>query len=224
MIAHTDVCRELEANPEKVETFFLTQHPGIIPGLLSAQSAIEQFVSNQHISLKSVKCGSFGYGDCGVLLGDASHTMTPFHAMGMITGLEDVRIFFEDFIDPAHCDHSYNIDQGGKSFCPKGLVQKYTNHRRPDVQAMTDMSAEHFHELRIGVRSKVSRCIKSVENALHKYAPSLGWATLYWRIQFSHERFSVIRKREERQKRIIGSIIPCLILTWMFAAMVFFLF
>ena len=213
MVAHTDVCRDLEEHPGKVETFFRTSHPGIIPGLLSAESATEQFIKNQHISLKSVKCGKFGYGDSGVLLGDSSHTMTPFHAMGMITGLEDVRVFFEEFVDPSH-----RIEKG---FCPRGVVQKYSDHRRPDVQAMTDMAAEHYHELRIGVRSKANRSKKLVESVLQKYAPILDWATLYWRIQFSHERFSVVRKKEDRQKKIIKSFLPCLLLSWLLAAVVF---
>lgn len=221
MVAHKEVCRELEEHPEKVEVFFRTKHPGIIPDLLSAQSATEQFVSHQHISLKSVKCGKFGYEDSAVLLGDSSHTMTPFHAMGMITGLEDVRVFFEEFIDRAHRSPLYS-EQVGKPFCPKGVVQKYTDHRRPDVQAMTDMAAEHYHELRIGVRSRANRSKKLVESTLQKYAPVLDWATLYWRIQFSHERFYVVRKKEDRQKRIIKSLVPCFFLTSLLAAVVLF--
>lgn len=221
MVAHIDVCRELEKHPEKVEAFFRTKHPGIIPGLLSAQSATEQFISHQHISLKSVKCGKFGYEDSAVLLGDSSHTMTPFHAMGMITGLEDVRVFFEEFIDPAH--GSPLCSEGVENpFCPKGVVQSYTDHRRPDVQAMTDMAAEHYHELRIGVMSKANRSKKLLVSTLQKYAPILDWATLYWRIQFSHERFSVVRKKEDRQKKIIKSFIPCLSLIWLLAAVTFF--
>ena len=102
MIAPRDICHNLKQHPKKIERFFRARYPGIIPDLLSAESATEQFVRNQHISLKSIKCGKFGYKDSAILLGDSSHTMVPFHAMGMITGLEDVRIFFEEFIDPAH--------------------------------------------------------------------------------------------------------------------------
>ena len=211
MIAPTDVCRDLEQYPEKLEAFFHTRYPGIIPELLTAESATEQFVRHQHISLKSIKCSKFGYRDSGVLLGDSAHTMVPFHAIGMNTGLEDVRVFFEEFIDPAHHELLDN-GQGGKHFCPAGVVQKYTDHRRPDVQAMTDMALEHYHELRIGVKSKTTRAKKVIETALQRYAPILDWAPLYSRIQFSHERFSVVRKKEDRQKRIIKSFAPSLFL------------
>lgn len=221
MVAPADICRDLEQHPEKFEEYFRTRYPGIIPDLLTAESATEQFVHNQHISLRSVKCGKFGYKDSGVLLGDSSHTMVPFHAMGMITGLEDVRIFFEDFLDPTHSAPTDN-GQVESGFCPPGVVQRYTDYRRPDVQAMTDMSAEHYHELQIGVKSKASRAKKTIESALQRYAPTLDWATLYSRIQFSHERFSVVRKKEDQQKKIVKSFVPGLFVTGVLAAALLF--
>ncbi|MCJ1463252.1 hypothetical protein MMC07_001857 [Pseudocyphellaria aurata] len=212
MVAPTDICRSLERHPEEFANFFRTRFPGIIPDLLSAESVTEQFIRHQHISLKSVKCGKFGYKDTAVLLGDSAHTMLPFHAMGMITGLEDVRIFFEEFIDPAHSALADN-GHGESRFCPSGVVQRYADYRRPDVQAMTDMAAEHYHELRIGVRSKANRAKKTIESTLQRYAPMLDWATLYSRIQFSHERFSVVRKKDDRQKKIIKSFVLSLSVT-----------
>ena len=53
--------------------------------------------------------------------------MTPFYAMGMITGLEDIRLFFEDFLDPAHCKVQENGEVERK-FCPSGVTEKYTEH------------------------------------------------------------------------------------------------
>lgn len=131
--------------------------------------------------------------------------MTPFHAMGMITGLEDVRIFFEDFLDPAHRELREHGDVD-ESFCPSGVVQRYTEHRRPDVQAMTDMAAEHYHELRFGVKSRAGRMKKLLEGTLQKHFPALGWASLYSRIQFGHERFTVVRQKEDQQKKILRSL------------------
>jgi kynurenine 3-monooxygenase len=217
MVAPTDECRDLARHPEKFEAFFSSKFPGIIPDLLSAESATERFQHHQKISLKSIKCGKFGYGDSGVLLGDSSHTMTPFHAMGMITGLEDVRVFFEEFIDPAHRELNGQVDT---PFCPAGVVQRYTVHRRPDVHAMTDMAAEHYHELRIGITSKANRAKKTIESSLQRYAPALDWATMYSRIQFSHERFSVIRKKEAQQQRIIRSFLPSLFVTGLLGTLI----
>ena len=99
-------------------------------------------------------------------------------------------------------------------------IQRYRDHRRPDVQAMTDMAVEHYHKLSVGVKSSLSRTKKRIESALQICVPALDWATLYWRIQFSHERVSVIRKKDARQNRILRSFIPSLFLS-VFLATVF---
>ena len=161
MVVDDGVCKQLENEPGKLGSWFRSRYPGIIPDLLSAEEVTCQFLNHQHISLKSVKCGDFGYNDTAVLLGDSSHSMTPFHAMGMISGLEDVRVFFEDFLDPALAAWgSHGGDRKMQAFCPPGVVSRYTQHRKPDVQAMTDMAAEHYYELRINSRSPFSRSVK----------------------------------------------------------------
>ena len=206
MVVDEDICKSLEEHPEEIDSRFRSRYPGIVPDLLSADELKRQFLNHQHISLKSIKCGNFGYKDTAILLGDSSHSMTPFHAMGMISGLEDVRVFFEEFLDPAHAKASHaagSSKQDAQLFCPPGVVRQYTEHRKPDVQAMTDMAAEHYHELRINSRSLLQRSVKRVQSLLQKHLPALGFATLYWRIQFSHERFSTIQKREKQQKKAL---------------------
>ena len=161
---------------------------------MSAESAKEQFLHREHRPLVSIKCGRLGYGDSCVLLGDSSHTMVPFYGMGMNTGLEDVRIFFEEFIDPAHRAASHT------AFCPTGLTQAYTEFRLPDVQTMTDIAAEHFNELKNGVHLKTDIPRKFVESKLHKYVPALDYKPFYSRIVFGHERFSVAKRKDRIQK------------------------
>ena len=202
MIIPTEISNDLKAHPEKIEAWFRDRYPEIMPKLTSAQEMTHQFVNHQHISLKSMKCGTFGYKDSAVLLGDSSHSMTPFHAMGMITGLEDVRVFFEHFIDPAHAGRPRD-GKGGTAFCPPGTLQRYTDYRRPDVHAMTDMAEEHYYELRFGSRSRISRTVKMIQSLLQRHVPALGVATLYSRIQSTDERFSTIRTREEWQKKAL---------------------
>jgi hypothetical protein len=63
---------------------------------------------------------------------------------------------------------------------------------------MVDMAAFHYHELRIGVRSTSARTKKIVEAWLSRWAPSLNWTPTYARIQFGHERLTVIRQKDAR--------------------------
>jgi kynurenine 3-monooxygenase len=203
MICATDKVRYYEANPKEFPDYFDETFPGIVGPLLSREEIERQFVANVKIPLKSVKCGKLGYKDNAVLLGDSSHAMTPFHAMGMITGLEDVRIFFENFRDPLVAAQP----AAAANFCAPGTIQAYSDVRLPDVHAMVDMAASHYHELRIGVRSTSARTQKIVEAWLSRWAPSLDWTTTYARIQFGHERFTVIRQKDAQQGSIVSAVL-----------------
>ncbi|KAH8716370.1 Kynurenine 3-monooxygenase [Beauveria bassiana] len=201
MVCDTAKVRYYEAHPDEFAAFFDNEFPGIIPRILSAEAVTEQFLAHQKIPLKSVKCGQLGYKDCVVLLGDSSHSMTPFHAMGMMTGLEDVRIFFREFRDRA------GLGDPSKPFCTSGTVEAYSRHRLPDVHAMVDMATEHYYELRVGVRSTAARTKKVADAFLSRWVPSLDWTTLYARIQFGHERFTVVREKEAMQKKITQRVL-----------------
>jgi kynurenine 3-monooxygenase len=213
MICAKDKVRYYEAHPQELPDYFDETFPGVVDHLLSREEISRQFLANVKIPLRSVKCGKLGYKDSAVLLGDSSHAMTPFHAMGMITGLEDVHDFFEDFRDPffAAAAAAQNPPAAATTssatekpphpaqpFCAPGTIQSYSDHRLPDVHAMVDMAASHYHELRIGVRSTSARTKKIVEAWLSRWAPALDWTTTYARIQFGHERFSVVRRKDAR--------------------------
>ncbi|KAI8635440.1 kynurenine 3-monooxygenase [Xylariaceae sp. FL1651] len=208
MVCRTDIVRHYESHPAGFADFFKQQFPGIVPQLLSADEVTRQFLSHQKIPLKSVKLNRFGYRDEVLLLGDSSHTMTPFHAMGMITGLEDVRIFSEEFRGAQVPAGVGEDDQAGlRPFCPPGAVEAYTAHRVQDVNEMVDMANEHYYELRHGVRSPIARARKSWDTLLCRWMPFLGWVPLYARIQFSHDRISAIRIKEARQKNIANMMV-----------------
>ncbi|KAI0100556.1 kynurenine 3-monooxygenase [Nemania sp. FL0031] len=213
MVCRTDLVRHYESHPDGFANFFKEQFPGIVPQLLSEQEATAQFVTHQKIPLKSVKLNKFGFKNDVLLLGDSSHTMTPFHAMGMITGLEDVRIFFEDFRDQtlAPAIEDGVREKGTAPFCPENAVAAYSAYRVRDVNDMIDLTNEHYYELRHGVRSPFARARKVCDAMLSRWVPFLGWAPLYARVQFSHERFSVVRKKELWQKNIWNAVIAVLV-------------
>ncbi|KAL8993740.1 MAG: hypothetical protein Q9169_006122 [Polycauliona sp. 2 TL-2023] len=207
MVAPVEEFRRLKEHPEEIEAFFHSSYPGVIPNLLSIESAKEQFFRRDHLSLMSIKCGTIGYEDSCVLLGDSSHTMPPFYGMGMNTGLEDVRVFFEDFIDPARREAG---DSSGNIFCPKGVTKAYADYRIPDVQTMTDIAREHFEELKKGVPGPTVIARKKIESAFQKHAPSLDYVPMYSRIVFGHERFSVAVKKDARQKLLFTGVLASL--------------
>ncbi|KAI4220304.1 MAG: hypothetical protein L6R36_007716 [Xanthoria steineri] len=207
MVAPINEFRRLKEHPEELEVFFDSSYPGVIPDLMSAESVKEQFFRRDHLSLMSIKCGKIGWEDSCVLLGDSSHTMPPFYGMGMNTGLEDVRVFFEDFVDPAHRENVYSSIN---TFCPKGVTKAYTDYRIPDVQAMTDIASDHFEELKEGVPGPAVIARKRVESELQKHVPGLDYVPMYSRIVFGHERFSVALKKDAQQKILFAGILASL--------------
>lgn len=80
------------------------------------------------------------------------------------------------------------------------------DYRRPDVQAMVDMSHNHYRELRYGVRSPLSRARKTFDALLCRYLPVLDWTSSYARVQFGNERLSVVEKKEKKQDNFITEI------------------
>lgn len=205
MVCATDTVRYYEDHPYEFAAWFKNEFAGIVPDLLSEQQLTDQFIAHQKIPLKSIKLNKLGYKDNAVLLGDSSHTMTPFHAMGMITGLEDVHVFFKKFRDPAVAQLEFRLGDEKKlpPFCPKGTVASYTEFRLPDVHTMVDLAHEHYAELRHGVRSPVKRARKVFDAALGKHVPALDWTTMYARIQFGNDRFSNVVRKEKKQENIV---------------------
>lgn len=67
---------------------------------------------------------------------------------------------------------------------------------------MVDLASGHYYELRIAFRSRVARTKKVADAFLGRWIPVLDWTTLYARIQFGHERFSIVRQKDARQKKI----------------------
>lgn len=73
-----------------------------------------------------------------------------------------------------------------------------------------DMIASHYHGLRIGVRSASARAKKLRRSSrawLSRWAPSLDLTTTYARIQFGHERFTVIREKDAQQSNIVSAVL-----------------
>jgi len=82
----------------------------------------------------NVKCRPL-HKDNSVLIGDAAHAIVPFYGQGMNAALEDVRIFDEILFDKHHGD----IHEALRSF---------TKLRKPDVDAISDLSHRNYLEMR----------------------------------------------------------------------------
>lgn len=203
----------LEKGHEDLTEFFNTHFPGVTPELISPAALKEQFKTNPHLPLMSVKCSPHHYNSSAVILGDAAHAVVPFYGQGLNAGLEDVRILF-DFLDShgvysqENSNNSVRINEARAS-----ALDAYTQYRVPDAHAINDLSQRNYLEMRWNVKSPIYRLRKAVEETLYKYAPSLGWATQYSRVSFGNQRYSDIEKATERQGVVLARVLNMLIIS-----------
>ncbi|KAL2001553.1 hypothetical protein VTN02DRAFT_1603 [Thermoascus thermophilus] len=192
----------LESAPEKLVEFFDYYFPGVCPNLITPDDLREQFTTNPHLPLISIKCSPHHYGSNVVIIGDATHAVLPFYGQGLNAGLEDVRILFE-FLDKYGVYDLQSRDAEARKTLRAAAFQAYTDQRVPDTHAINDLSKKNYLEMRMGVKSPLYKFRKHLEETLDRYFPRLGWRTQYSRVSFSNERYSDVVKAVERQGRTL---------------------
>jgi kynurenine 3-monooxygenase len=187
-------------NPDAaISDFFKENFPGVSPNLISPSALAQQFKSNPHLPLISLKCSPHTLpSGGGVILGDAAHAMLPFYGQGMNAGLEDVRVLFE------------HIDEAVSKTTPKQqtssistALESYTKTRVPDAHTINDLASANYYEMHSGVRSPIYLLRKRIEEFLSDKFPTSGFKTQYARVSFSNERYSLVRKNVEQQGKVL---------------------
>jgi kynurenine 3-monooxygenase len=183
---------ELDKSPEAVTAFFNKKFPGIVPNLITETELVQQYKSNSHLPLISIRCKPYHFSSSIVILGDAAHAMVPFYGQGMNAGLEDVRVLY-DHLDAHPKDR-------------EAALAAYTAYRYSDASAICDLALDNYAEMSSHVRSPLYLLRKWVEEQLNAYAPGLGWATQYSRVSFGNERYSDVRMEGKSQQRILRGL------------------
>ena len=193
---------ELESSPTAILGFFDRHFPGVCPELITPDALKDQFASNPHLPLMSLKCKPHHFGSSVVIIGDAAHAILPFYGQGLNAGLEDVRVLFDELDRRGVYDLNSSLDL--RSVSRRAALQAYTSKRFPDVYAINDLSKENYLEMRSGVKSPLYKIRKAVEETVDSYAPRLGFRTQYSRISFSNQRYSEVIEAVKTQGLVLG--------------------
>ncbi|KAI1841258.1 hypothetical protein JX265_010129 [Neoarthrinium moseri] len=195
LFAPAETFKMLRSNQTAIADFFERNFPGILPNLMTTEELIKQFHSTKTSILHEMRVTPINYKDSCVLIGDAAHTMVPFYGQGLNTGLEDVRVLFRAFLSQAPTK-----ELSGKQI---SILDSYSEYRQPDVSVMTSLALKNYNEMRLSQRSTLKYMRRKLEETLQARLPSAGWATLYFRVAFSTERFTMIEHKNNQQTKIL---------------------
>lgn len=177
----------------KIVDYFHAKFPGVVPDLITEDELREQYTSNPHLPLITIKCTPYHYSSTGVILGDAAHAMVPFYGQGMNAGLEDVRVLF-DCLD-AHPDDRATA------------LAQYSALRTPDAATINDLALRNYQEMASDVKKPLYLLRKRIEETLDLWVPSWGWTTQYSRVTFSNMRYSEVKQASQRQAMILNGVV-----------------
>ncbi len=178
---------ETLTNDDAVVSFFKNIFPdfyNMCPNLL------ESWHENPLSSLAIVRCYPWTNGKFA-LMGDAAHATVPFYGQGMNGGFEDCTVM-------ANLMEKYNEDW------PK-VFAEYQILRKPDGDALQDLSVHNYHVMRDYVADPMFLLQKKIEGRFSKLYPD-KWMPLYSQVSFSNIRYSEAWNAGARQDEIMKKV------------------
>ncbi|WFD05497.1 kynurenine 3-monooxygenase [Malassezia vespertilionis] len=165
-----EACREHE---EEVLTFFSTNFPDALRAM-NEKELVHQMLTIRASPLGTIQCDPLAGGSSIVLLGDAAHAMVPFYGQGLNCGLEDVRVFMEEYDSAMHGDNAISLLQNVKG----SFIYSYAMRRRADVDAIQRLAQENYTVMRSKVLSPFFLLRKRLDFLLATLLSADRWQNL----------------------------------------------
>ena len=174
---------------EELVAFFQEMFGDAVPIM---PTLIEDFFGNPTSSLAIVKCNPWIYKDRVALIGDAAHAIVPFYGEGMNCGFEDCYILNE-LIGDAPVNW-------------KAVLEAYYASRKPNGDAIADLSLRNFVEMRDLVSDPDFIFRKKIEARLQTAFPD-KWLPLYSQVKFTDIPYSEAWAEGLRQDEVMKKIV-----------------
>ncbi|MEX1000726.1 MAG: NAD(P)/FAD-dependent oxidoreductase [Crocinitomicaceae bacterium] len=141
-------------------------------------------------SLAIIRCYPWTKGKVA-LMGDAAHATVPFYGQGMNAGFEDCTVMSE-----LMKKHKENWSV---------VFDEYQKIRKPDGDAVQDLSIHNYHVMRDYVADPTFLLQKKIENRFSTKHPD-KWMPLYSQVSFSSIPYSEAWKKGMEQEAIMKKI------------------
>ncbi len=176
---------------EEVDAFFKGTFPDFYELMPNVADAWEDHPLS---SLAIMRSEPWHHGKTA-LIGDAAHATVPFYGQGMNGGFEDCTVLWELM----------------QKYTKNGLedwntiFEKYSEIRKPDGDALQDLSLYNYYVMRDFVADPKFLLQKKIEAKFSKLYPE-KWLPLYSQVTFSHIRYSEALKNGKRQSKIMKEV------------------
>ena len=171
---------------DKIEAFVKEIFPDfyeMIPNL------IENWHQNPLSSMSITRCFPWTVGKFA-LMGDSAHSTVPFYGQGMNAGFEDCFVMWELFNKHKDWDKTF---------------KEYQKIRKPDGDALQDLSLDNYYVMRDHVADEKFLLQKKIEAKIHERHPN-KWIPLYSQVSFSNIRYSDAYKQGKVQEEIMRKV------------------
>lgn len=125
------------------------------------------------------------------LIGDAAHATVPFYGQGMNSGFED-------------CTVLWSLMQKHKENW-SAVFEEYSTIRKPDGDALQDLSLDNYHVMRDYVGDPMFLLQKKIEAKFSGLYPDI-WIPLYSQVTFTDIPYSEAYKNGKKQDKIMKEI------------------
>ncbi|HOY27719.1 MAG TPA: NAD(P)/FAD-dependent oxidoreductase [Flavobacteriales bacterium] len=189
---HTDQAPGFDTvrTPEQVQAFFQEHFRDVLP---LVPDLVEQYLRNPQSTLAIIRCNPWQVNGKVALIGDAAHAIVPFYGEGMNAGNEDCKVL-NDLLD------QYGDDNWAE------VLTRYAAKRKPNGDAIADLSMRNFVEMRDLVADPKFLLRKKIEGHLQAKHPD-KWLPLYSQVKFSDIEYKDAWKEGLRHDRIMEEVL-----------------
>ncbi len=172
---------------EKVDNFFKETFPDFYEMMPEIADAWEDHPLS---SLAIMRSYPWHHGKTA-MMGDAAHATVPFYGQGMNGAFEDCTVMWRLM-------QKHNEDW-------EKVFAEYSIERKPDGDALQDLSLYNYHVMRDYVADPMFLLRKKIEAKFSKLYPE-KWLPLYSQVTFSNIRYSEAIANGKAQSRIMDEI------------------
>ncbi len=174
---------------DSVKAFFSEHFPSAIPLMPELES---DYFDNPAGILGTVRCSPWFHTDCGLILGDASHAIVPFHGQGMNSGFEDcselIRLLEE------------HGDQWSR------VLPEFSRQRKPNADAIADMAIENHTTMQKSVIDPKFHLKKAIGFELEKRFPK-KFIPRYSLVMFHNVPYAEAKRQGVLQAGILNALV-----------------